>query len=62
MKMNAYKEFHIFACMSVIKTYVTGLVLKNKKRSTLKIFFIFFANYFNVLIKIFKKSQTFRRC
>ena len=53
--MNAYKEFHIFACMSVIKTYVTGLVLKDKKRSTLKIFFIFFRNYFNVLIIIFKK-------
>ena len=31
MKMNAYKEFHIFACMSVIKIYVAGLVLKDKK-------------------------------
>ena len=30
MKMNVYKEFHIFACMSVIKIYVIGLVLKNK--------------------------------
>ena len=30
MKMNAYKEFNIFACMSVIKIYVTGLVLKDK--------------------------------
>ena len=30
MKMNAYKDFHIFACMSVIKTCVTGLVLKDK--------------------------------
>ena len=30
MKINAYKEFHIFACMSVIKTYVTGLDLKDQ--------------------------------
>ena len=30
MEMNAYKDFHIFACMSVIKTCVTGLVLKDK--------------------------------
>ena len=30
MKMNANKGFYIFACMSVIKTYVTGLVLKDK--------------------------------
>ena len=30
MKMNAYKKCHIFACMSVMKTYVTGLVLKDK--------------------------------
>ena len=51
--MNAYKEFYIFACISVTKTYVTGLDLKDKKRSTLKIFFIFFANYFNGLIIIF---------
>ena len=29
-EMNAYKDFHIFACMSVIKTCVTGLVLKDK--------------------------------
>ena len=56
MKMNAYKKFHIFVCMSVIKTYVRGLVLKVKKRSTLKMFFIFLANCFNVLIIIFKKS------
>ena len=28
--MNAYKDFHIFACISVIKTCVTDLVLKNK--------------------------------
>ena len=32
MKMNVYKKFHICACMSVITTYVTGLVLKDKKR------------------------------
>ena len=50
MKMNAYKEFHIFACMFVIKTYVTGLVLKDKKRLTLKLFYIFLANCFNVPI------------
>ena len=29
-KINAYKDFHIFVCMSVIKTYITGLVLKDK--------------------------------
>ena len=31
MKINAYKDFHIFACISVIKTCVTNLVLKDKK-------------------------------
>ena len=30
MEMNAYKDFHIFACMSVINTCVTGLVFKGK--------------------------------
>ena len=30
MEMNAYKDFLIFACMSVINTCVTGLVLKDK--------------------------------
>ena len=30
MKINAYKDVHIFACMSVIKTCITGLVLKDK--------------------------------
>ena len=30
MKINAYKDFHIFACISVIKTCVTDLVLKDK--------------------------------
>ena len=29
-KMDAYKDFHIFACMSVIKACVTDLVLKGK--------------------------------
>ena len=29
-KMNAYKDFHAFNCISVMKTYVTNLVLKNK--------------------------------
>ena len=28
MKIHAYKDFNILACMSVIKTCVTGLVLK----------------------------------
>ena len=28
--MNAYKDFHAFTCISVIKTCVTDLVLKNK--------------------------------
>ena len=60
--MNAYKDFHIFACMSVIKTYVTGLVLKDKNaQKLLKVFFIFFANCFNVVMKIFKKSEADRR-
>ena len=27
---KAYKSFYIFACMSVIKTCITGLVLKDK--------------------------------
>ena len=30
MKINAYKDFHIFACISVIKTCTTNLVLKDK--------------------------------
>ena len=30
MKMNAYKDFNFFVCMSVMKTYITGLVLKDK--------------------------------
>ena len=30
MKMNAYKDFHILACMFVIKTCVTSLILKDK--------------------------------
>ena len=29
-KMNAYKDFRIFACMSVTKTCVTDLVLNDK--------------------------------
>ena len=29
-EMNTYKDFYIFACMSVIKTCVTGLFLKDK--------------------------------
>ena len=30
IKMNACKDFHIIACMFVIKTCVTNLVLKDK--------------------------------
>ena len=30
MKMNSYKHFHIFVCISVIKTCVTNLGLKDK--------------------------------
>ena len=30
MEMNGYEDFHTFAYMSVIKTCVTGLVLKDK--------------------------------
>ena len=30
MKMNAYKEFQVFTCISVIKTCIADLVLKNK--------------------------------
>ena len=30
MKINGYKDFHIFACISVIKTCATNLVLKDK--------------------------------
>ena len=57
MKMNAYKDFHIFACMSVIKTYVSSSVLKDKNaQKLLKVSFIFLANCFNVLMIIFKKS------
>ena len=53
MKMNAYKDFYIFACMSVIKTYVTDLVLKDKNtQKLLKVFFIFLANCFNVFVII----------
>ena len=29
-KMNAYKDFHAFTCISMIKTCVTDLPLKNK--------------------------------
>ena len=29
-EMNAYKNFHAFACIFMIKTCVTDLVLKNK--------------------------------
>ena len=38
MKMNAYKDFHIFACISVIKTCVTNLVLKDKNAQHWKSF------------------------
>ena len=29
-EMNAYKDFHAFTCISMIKTCVADLVLKNK--------------------------------
>ena len=29
-EMGAYKDFNVFACMSVIKTCITDLVLKDK--------------------------------
>ena len=35
MKMNAYKDFHIFAYMFVIKTCVTDLVVKDKNAQSL---------------------------
>ena len=28
--MNVYNDFHVFACMSVMKTCVTDLILKDK--------------------------------
>ena len=37
-EMNAWKDFHTFACMSVMKTCVTGLVLKDKSAQHLKSF------------------------
>ena len=56
--MKAWKEFHIFTCISVIKTCVTGLVLKDKNtqnsKKLWKIFFIFSANCFNVLVIVLK--------
>ena len=62
MKMNPYKDFYIFACMSVMKTYVTGLVLKDKNaQKLLKVFFIFLTNCINVLMIIFKKCQAYKR-
>ena len=36
--MDGYKDFHIFACMSVIKTCVTDLVLKDKNAQHWKAF------------------------
>ena len=63
-EMNAQKDFHIFTCISVIKTCVTGLVLKDKNaqksKRLFKIFFIFPANCFNVLVTIFKKSNPIK--
>ena len=58
MKMNAYKDFHIFAYMSAIKTCVAGLILKDKNaQKLLKVFFIFLSNCFNLLIIIFKNPR-----
>ena len=61
MKMNAYKDFYIFACMSVIKTCVTDLVLKDKNAQHWKSFSFSSQNCFNVLMIIFKKPQAYRR-
>ena len=33
-KMNVYKGFHIFACISIIKNCVTGLVLNDKNTTS----------------------------
>ena len=63
-KINAYsneneciERLSYFTCISVIKTCVTGLVLKDENaKKLLKIFFVFLTNCFNVLKKIFKKS------
>ena len=55
--MNTYKDIHVFACMPVIKTYITGLVLKDKNvQKLLKVFLIFLANCFDILMITFKKS------
>ena len=40
MKINAYKDYHIFACMCLIKTCVTGLVLKDKTLNIKNLFHI----------------------
>ena len=37
-KMNAYKDFHSFTCISMIKSCVTDLVLKNKTANSQVIF------------------------
>ena len=47
--------------MYICNKNVTDLILKYKKRLTLKNFFIFLANCFNVLMITFKKTQTYRR-
>ena len=44
IKIDTYKDFHIFVCMSVIKIWVTDLVLKDK---TLNI-----KNLFDILRKL----------
>ena len=63
-KINTYsneseciERLSYFTSMSVIKTCVTGLVLKDKNAQKLwKIFFIFLANLFNVPMIVCKNS------
>ena len=61
MKMNAYKGFHIFACISVINTCVTNLVLKDKNAQHWKSFSYSSQIALMSLWEFFKKTQTYRR-
>ena len=45
-RMNAYEDFHVFACISVIKTCVTDLVLKNKNAISHYCGLLFNASYY----------------
>ena len=37
-KMNAYKDFHAFTCIPVIKTCVTDVVFKIENVKTIRLF------------------------